>query len=59
MKDKVSCPFTYAQLTEDHRDWCKKIAGAHCRDKPCQWRSDPVDTGKKVAQCPICHPRLF
>ena len=58
MKEKVSCPFTYAQLTDENRDWCTRVSGGRCREKACQWRGEPVDTEKKVAQCPICQERL-
>ncbi len=58
MKEKVSCPFTYGAMEDSHRDWCKKIARGHCRDKPCQWRNEKAEVEKPV-QCPICHPRLF
>ena len=39
---KISCPFTYRQLTENHRGWCGRVKGPHCGHYPCPWKDEPV-----------------
>jgi hypothetical protein len=58
--DKVSCPFTYGVLNDQHRQWCVDVAGGHCRNKDCRWRSETfADVPQKSGTEKFEQGRLF
>lgn len=47
---KTSCPYTYRQLTENHRGWCGRVKGPHCGQHPCPWKDDNFRDATKMIE---------
>lgn len=46
--DKVSCPYTYRVLDDEHKGWCTDVAGKHCEGKDCPWKVGKADAKKEA-----------